>query len=375
MKINGLIVAAGLSSRMNDFKPLMKIDGKPLILNTINSLRQSNIEDITVVVGHRKDDLKDLLKNENVNIVFNENYKTTSMYDSFKLGLKEIYNNCDALVFLPGDVGFTSKYTVDLLMKEISKNEKKIIYPTYENEIGHPPIISSKCFEYLLNYDGNEGLKGGMKHFYQESMKIPTPDKFILFDMDYKEDFNKVKNSYENREYLSYEEALYLLKYFDLPNHIVRHCQMVEKIAVDLSETINKYENCIDVNLIKSAALLHDIKRLEKEHAKKGAKLLSDLGYHKISSLVKNHMELENQMEDEINEMSILYFADKLVIGDKFTSIENRFEEKLKEYALDENAKKNIWKRYNTTLKIKSNIISIIGEVEYEKLEEKWRGK
>ena len=375
MKINGLIVAAGLSSRMNDFKPLMKIDGKPLILNTINSLRQSNIEDITVVVGHRKDDLKDLLKNENVNIVFNENYKTTSMYDSFKLGLKEIYNNCDALVFLPGDVGFTSKYTVDLLMKEISKNEKKIIYPTYENEIGHPPIISSKCFEYLLNYDGNEGLKGGMKHFYQESMKISTPDKFILFDMDYKEDFNKVKNSYENREYLSYEEALYLLNYFDLPNHIVRHCQMVEKIAVDLSETINKYENCIDVNLIKSAALLHDIKRLEKEHAKKGAKLLSDLGYHKISSLVKNHMELENQMEDEINEMSILYFADKLVIGDKFTSIENRFEEKFKEYALDENAKKNILKKYNTTLKIKSNIISIIGEVEYEKLEEKWRGK
>ena len=75
MKINGLIVAAGLSSRMKDFKPLMKIDNKPLILNTINSLRQSNIEDITVVVGYRKDDLKDLLKNENVNIVFNENYK------------------------------------------------------------------------------------------------------------------------------------------------------------------------------------------------------------------------------------------------------------------------------------------------------------
>ena len=74
MKINGLIVAAGLSSRMKDFKPLMKIDNKPLILNTINSLRQSNIEDITVVVGYIKDDLKDLLKNENVNIVFNENY-------------------------------------------------------------------------------------------------------------------------------------------------------------------------------------------------------------------------------------------------------------------------------------------------------------
>ena len=148
---------------------------------------------------------------------------------------------------------------------------------------------------------------------------------------------------------------------------------MVEKIAVDLSEIINKYKKCIDVNLIKSAALLHDIKRLEKDHAKKGAKLLSDLGYKKISSFVKNHMELKAQMEDEINEASILYFADKLVIEDQFTSIEKRFEEKLKKYDLDDVIKKNIRKRYNTTLKIKSNIISIIGEVEYEKLEEKWR--
>ena len=206
-------------------------------------------------------------------------------------------------------------------------------------------------------------------------MKISTPDKFILFDMDYKEDFNKVKNSYENREYLSFEEALYLLNYFDVPTNVVRHSEMVEKIAVDLSEIINKYKKCIDVNLIKSAALLHDIKRLEKDHAKKGAKLLSDLGYKKISSFVKNHMELKAQMEDEINEVSILYFADKLVIEDQFTSIEKRFEEKLKKYDLDDVIKKNIRKRYNTTLKIKSNIISIIGEVEYEKLEEKWRAK
>ena len=47
-----------------------------------------------------------------------------------------------------------------------------------------------------------------------------------------------------------------------------------------------------------------------KEAQKKGAKLLSDLGYHKISSLVKNHMKLESHMEDEINEMykSTVYY-------------------------------------------------------------------
>ncbi|WP_455538887.1 DVU_1551 family NTP transferase [Terrisporobacter sp.] len=375
MKINGLIVAAGLSSRMKDFKPLMKIDNKQLILHTINSLKQSGIEDITIIVGYRKDDLEELLKNEKVNIIFNENFKTTSMYDSFKLGLKKIYKKCDAIAFLPGDVGFVSKYTMDLLIKEINKNENKIVYPTYKNKVGHPPIISAKCFDYLLNYNGNQGLKGGMECFKKESIKISTPDKFILFDMDYKEDFNKVKNSYENREILSYEDCINLLDYFDLPKSIVKHCEKVKEICIDLSEAINKYENCINIDLIKSAALLHDIKRLEKEHDKKGAKLLKDLGYDNISLLVKYHMKLENYMEDEINEKSILYFADKLVIGDEFENIEKRFAEKIKKYDADDAIKKNILKKYNTTLKIKSNIISIIGEVEYDKLEEKWRGK
>lgn len=375
MKINGLIVAAGLSSRMNDFKPLMKIDDKPLILNTINSLRQSNIEDITVVVGHRREDLENLLENKDVNIVFNENYKTTSMYDSFKLGLKEIYNKCDAIVFLPGDVGFVSKYTMDLLIEEINKNQNKIIYPTYKNEIGHPPIISSKCFDYLLNYNGNEGLKGGMKHFYQESVEISTPDKFILLDVDYKEDFNKVKNSYEHREVLSNEDCMYLLNYFDLPKSIVKHCEKVKEICVDLSETINKHKNYIDVNLIKSAAMLHDIKRLEEQHDKRGADLLKDLGYNNVSLLVRYHMKLDDYMEDMISENTILYFADKLIIEDKFVGIEKRFKEKINKYELNDTIKKNILKKYNTALKIKSNIISIIGEQEYKKLEEKWRGK
>ena len=68
MKISGLIVAAGLSSRMKDFKPLMEIEDKPLIINTINSLKQSKIEDINIVVGYRGKDIEDCVKDENVNI-------------------------------------------------------------------------------------------------------------------------------------------------------------------------------------------------------------------------------------------------------------------------------------------------------------------
>ena len=374
MKISGLIVAAGLSSRMKDFKPLMEIENKPLIINTINSLKQSKIEDINIVVGYRGKDIEDCVKDENVNIIYNHDYNENFMYDSFKIGLEKIKDNCDAIVFLPGDVGFVSKYTVDLLIKEINKKENKIVYPIYKNIAGHPPIISSDCFAYLLNYNGREGLKGGMAHFEKNTKKIVTPDKFILCDMDYKEDFYKVKNDFEHRQILSYEDCLDLLSYFNVPQNIINHGKKVKEICVDLSNSINKYKNIINVDLVKSAAILHDIKRKEKIHSKVGADLLQDLGYDKIANIVRSHMNLDEKMEDKINENTIVYYSDKLIVEDKFVDIDKRFEPKLNEHKNNEETHKNIMKKYNATLMIKSNIISIIGRNEYEKLENKWRG-
>lgn len=374
MKISGLIVAAGLSSRMNDFKPLMEIENKPLIINTINSLRKSGIEDINIVVGYRAKDIERCVKNENVNIIYNNNYNNTFMYDSFKLGLEKIKNNCDAVTFLPGDVGFVSKYTIDLLVKEIYKNKSKIVYPVYKEVIGHPPIISSICFDYLLNYNGKNGLKGGMEHFEECSKKIDTPDKFILCDMDYKEEFYKVKHDFENRQILSLEECIYLLSYFHVSNSIINHGKKVKEICEDLSNSINKNKKIINIDLIKSASILHDIKRQEKNHAEVGADLLESLGYDKIAYIVRSHMKLKNEMEDVINENTILYYGDKLVVEDEFVDLNKRFQEKLNKYNDNEEIQANIMKKYKTTLKIKSNIISIIGRNEYEKLENKWRG-
>lgn len=374
MRIKGLIVAAGLSSRMKDFKPLMEVEEKPLIINAINSLKQRGIEDINIVVGYRGEDIENCVKNENVNIICNNKYESTFMYDSFKLGLNKIKNSCDAILFLPGDVGFVSKYTIDLLIKEISKKESKIVYPVYKNTIGHPPIISWECFEYLLSYNGKNGLKGGLDYFERESKEVNTPDKFILCDMDYKEDFYKVKKDFENRQYLSYEDCIYLLSYFNVPKSIVNHGIKVKQICEDLSNSINKDKEIININLINSAAILHDIKREEKNHEEVGAELLQNLGYEKVANIVRTHMKLEEEMENLINENTILYYSDKLVVEDEFSDLDKRFKVKLNKYKNDKEIKKNIIRKYETTLKIKSNIISIIGQNEYEKLENKWRG-
>ena len=49
-----VIPAAGSSSRMGHFKPLLRVNGQTLIQRAISVFRQNRIDDIIVVTGHRR---------------------------------------------------------------------------------------------------------------------------------------------------------------------------------------------------------------------------------------------------------------------------------------------------------------------------------
>ncbi|MDD4716233.1 MAG: NTP transferase domain-containing protein, partial [Oscillospiraceae bacterium] len=55
MKTGALIVAAGLSSRMNGFKPMLKLCGTTIIKKTVDTLQQVGASPIYVVTGYRGD--------------------------------------------------------------------------------------------------------------------------------------------------------------------------------------------------------------------------------------------------------------------------------------------------------------------------------
>lgn len=60
--INGLIVAAGLSKRMGQFKPLMPLQGKTVIENAINSMLESGVHQVVIVLGYRADEVEHCLR-------------------------------------------------------------------------------------------------------------------------------------------------------------------------------------------------------------------------------------------------------------------------------------------------------------------------
>ena len=123
---------------------------------------------------------------------------------------------------------------------------------------------------------------------------------------------------------LSDGECISLLGRYKTPKEIVAHCEAVSRKALQIAESL--HSNCrIDRALVKSAALLHDIARTEKNHARTGFNFLLSCGYPCVAEIVLAHHNLEFKDLETLTESTIVFYADKLIYGIYEVTIDERF--------------------------------------------------
>lgn len=87
MEVNAIIMAAGMGTRLkpitnNTPKPLVKVNGIPMIENIIQNLIACYVQDITIVVGYLADRFEYLKDKYNVNIIKNVDYNVANNISS-----------------------------------------------------------------------------------------------------------------------------------------------------------------------------------------------------------------------------------------------------------------------------------------------------
>jgi choline kinase len=87
MQTAALIVAAGMSSRMGDFKPMLNIGSISIAKRIVANFHQAGISRIVVITGYKAETLEHHLSNEGLIFLRNENYAETDMVDSARIGL------------------------------------------------------------------------------------------------------------------------------------------------------------------------------------------------------------------------------------------------------------------------------------------------
>ncbi len=120
------------------------------------------------------------------------------------------------------------------------------------------------------------------------------------------------------------------------PEPVRRHCEAVRAQAEAMGKRLLEAGKKVDLNLIRSGALLHDVARTEENHPQRGAAILLAQGYPKVAEVIRCHHDLEPWEDFEKGfpdlwlEAAVVYLADKQVLGDKAVTLEQRFADSRK---------------------------------------------
>ena len=184
-KLSGVILAAGLSSRMGAFKPLMDVGGKPMILRVIDLMRSTGAAPIVVVTGHNRQALEVALSPcEDVECVCNPDYATTQQLESLRLALKALAGYTERVMISPADVPLVSVQTA----RFIRDTDGDFVRPVWRGEYGHPVFLKAAWFDYLMAYDGPGGLRGAMERSGCKLVDLPVEDRGTVLDNDTPQD-------------------------------------------------------------------------------------------------------------------------------------------------------------------------------------------
>lgn len=186
MQTAALIVAAGMSSRMGDFKPMLSIGSITIAQRVIANFHQAGIGKIVMVTGYQAVTLERHLSGSGVIFLRNDHYETTQMFDSVKIGLEYLMDKCDRVLFTPVDVPLFTAETVRRLLD----SEAALACPVCDCQQGHPLLISAALFPKILSDCGEQGLKGAVSRCGAALTAVAVDDPGTLRDADTPEDYS-----------------------------------------------------------------------------------------------------------------------------------------------------------------------------------------
>jgi len=360
-RFSAIILAAGYSSRMGRFKPLLPIDGKTAIECTINVFKESGIRSIWVVTGHRSLEVRKVIQSS-VRIVENPRY-ARGMFSSVKAGVKGLdTQKTGAFFIIPADVCLIRPLTIRLLAAAYDKQSGNIIHPCFDSKRGHPPLIPTSLAPVILESDTESSLKTILETFEYLAVDVQVPDRHVLFDMNRPEDYNEALLRYQNHDIPTAAECDVILKHvYPVTEDIALHCRKVEQTARLICRALQNAGVTLNLELVSAGALLHDIAKGQKNHADAGAAVLSEMGFFRVAQIVSQHVDLDFDSYAKINEAEIVYIADKLTLNEHSTSLEKRFENALKRFGSDPEAKAAVLRRQNITMALKKKIERRLG--------------
>ncbi len=232
-RFGAIILAAGLSSRMKEFKPLLPVDGRPALEGLIETAKAAGLSDITVVTGHNRELLVPELARLGVAEAYNEDYES-GMFSSVQTGLaKARQSGREGYLLMPVDCPLISVSVLRAVMDAVpaadtgsdGTGRDAFAVAVYEGKKGHPLYIPAARDDEILSSDRQGGLAAITDRYADTMIRVETGEEGCILDMDTPEGYEDIKKfvakgfAREKLELLTARKRIILVRHGETRQH------------------------------------------------------------------------------------------------------------------------------------------------------------
>ncbi len=344
MRAIAVILAAGFSSRMGAFKPLLPLradGGERCALELLCDLYAGLGVPVLAVSGFRGDEVDAAARARGARCVRNP-HPENGMFSSVLTGLAALPDDTDAVFVHPADIPLTRPMTPRRLLDAAAgADDGAVLLPAFAGKEGHPPLLTRSAARHVREWRGQGGLRDALEELPRRL--VPVADSLCLPDMDTPEDYAAMREAAARRSLLTPAEAETLLEIEGLPPRGRRHCRAVGTVAATLARALNAARAARGAPLIREeealvGGLLHDICKGQPDHEAAAGRLLRRYGLERLAWLVESHRDLSLPDDAPLSARELVFLADKVVCGAWALPLERRFQQKLDQFREDPEA-------------------------------------
>ena len=317
-----IVLAAGYSSRMGEFKPLLPLGGVSALARSIHLFQTAGIREVIAVLGHRAGELRPIAERYGARCVINPHYEQ-GMYSSIVAGCAALPADVKGAFALPADIPLVRPSTIRQLATAYAQHGADVTYPMFSGRRGHPPFIGPSILMEIL-----QGARGPLSALLasreDNALDVQVADEAIHKDMDTPSDYLTLRELVAHRDVPTESEVEAILEMHHVSPAVVQHSLMVARIAHALGSALLHRGVILNLDLVRAGAMLHDLCKGRPAHAAAGAAILFSLGFPGVAAIVAAHSDLRCPWL--LDESATVFLADKLVRGEDLVTLADRFQ-------------------------------------------------
>src|SRR5579885_1430177 len=179
--VAGVVLAAGLSTRMGSPKALLDWFGRPLVAFQLEQLRRAGCEPLLLVTGHAAAQVAAATDGCGATIVHNPRY-AEGRATSVRAAASALPDAVGAILLLNVDQPRRAETLAALIAAHMA-GDAAITVPAYAGRRGHPVIFAGSLLPELRGVDeATEGLRAVSRRHADERLELPFDSEEVLLD-------------------------------------------------------------------------------------------------------------------------------------------------------------------------------------------------